>query len=128
MLGMGLLQSSWAVLALPAAILIGFAFAAAGMAATTFMRSWQDFEFVTLATLPMFLFSTTFYPLQRVPRGRCRSSWSARRCTRRSRCCAGSPSGVVGPALLVRRGLPGASWALAGLLIAGRRIGRLLLT
>ena len=36
-----------------------FAFAAAGMACTTYMRTWQDFEFVTLATVPMFLFSTT---------------------------------------------------------------------
>ena len=33
------------------------------MAATTFMRSWQDFEWVQLATLPLFLFSATFYPL-----------------------------------------------------------------
>jgi len=38
------------------------------MAATTFMSSWQHFEFVTLATLPMFLFSTTFYPLGVYPR------------------------------------------------------------
>ena len=28
------------------AVLIGFAFAAAGMAATTYMRSWQDFEWI----------------------------------------------------------------------------------
>ena len=32
------------------------------------MKSWQDFEYVTLATLPMFLFSTTFYPLSVYPR------------------------------------------------------------
>ena len=38
------------------------------MAATTYMRSWQHFEFVMLATLPMFLFSTTFYPLAVYPR------------------------------------------------------------
>ena len=63
MLALGLVHSIWAVLSIPVALLIGFAFAAAGMAATTFMRSWQDFEYVTLATLPMFLFSTTFYPL-----------------------------------------------------------------
>jgi lipooligosaccharide transport system permease protein len=63
MMAMDLVLSWWALLVLPAALLIGFAFAAVGMAATTFMRSWQDFEFVTLATLPMFLFSATFYPL-----------------------------------------------------------------
>jgi lipooligosaccharide transport system permease protein len=67
MLLLGLVRSWWALLALPAAVLIGFAFAAAGMAATTFMRSWQDFEFVNLATLPMFLFSATFYPLSAYP-------------------------------------------------------------
>jgi lipooligosaccharide transport system permease protein len=38
------------------------------MAATSFMRGWQDFEFVQLALLPMFLFSTTFYPLSVYPR------------------------------------------------------------
>ena len=39
------------------------------MAATTYMRSWQDFEWVTLATLPMFLLSATFYPLSTYPPG-----------------------------------------------------------
>ena len=33
------------------------------MALTTFMRSWADFEYVTAITLPLFLFSATFYPL-----------------------------------------------------------------
>ena len=64
----GLLVSPWALLALPAALLVAFAFAAVGMAATSFMRSWQDFDLVTLAVLPMFLFSTTFYPLSVYPR------------------------------------------------------------
>jgi len=68
MLVMGLVRSWWALLALPATVLIGFAFAAVGMAATSFMRSWQDFDFVQLAILPMFLFSTTFYPLGTYPR------------------------------------------------------------
>ena len=27
------------------------------------MRSWADFEYVTAVTLPLFLFSATFYPL-----------------------------------------------------------------
>ncbi|HEX2361459.1 MAG TPA: ABC transporter permease [Jiangellaceae bacterium] len=59
----GVVTSWWSILAIPAASLIGFAFAAVGMAATTFMRSWQDFDYVQLAILPMFLFSATFYPL-----------------------------------------------------------------
>jgi lipooligosaccharide transport system permease protein len=66
--GFGLLTSPWALLALPAALLVAFAFAAVGMAATTYMRSWQDFDLVTLAILPMFLFATTFYPLSVYPR------------------------------------------------------------
>jgi lipooligosaccharide transport system permease protein len=59
----GTVRSWWAVLALPAAVFIGFAFAAVGMFATTFMRSWVDFDYVTLAIQPMFLFSATFFPL-----------------------------------------------------------------
>jgi lipooligosaccharide transport system permease protein len=65
----GMVTSWWALLAIPAASLIGYAFAAVGMAATTFMRSWQDFDYVQLALLPMFLFSATFYPLSTYPDG-----------------------------------------------------------
>jgi lipooligosaccharide transport system permease protein len=64
---LGLVGSWWAVLALPGAVLIGFTFAAVGLAATTFLRGWQDFEFVQLVLLPLFLFSTTFYPLSTYP-------------------------------------------------------------
>ena len=31
------------------------------------MRTWQDFEYVTLATMPMFLFSATFFPITAFP-------------------------------------------------------------
>ena len=67
MLVMGLVSSWWAVLVLPASVVIGFAFAGAGMAATTYMRSWQDFEWIVLTTLPMFLLSATFFPLSTYP-------------------------------------------------------------
>ena len=63
MTAMGLVSSWWAVLAWPATWLIGFAFAGAGMALTTYMKSWQDFEYVQLAVVPMFLFSATFFPV-----------------------------------------------------------------
>lgn len=63
----GYATSWWTVLAWPVCILIGAAFAAVGMAATTFMRTWQDFDFVNLAILPLFLFSATFYPLETYP-------------------------------------------------------------
>lgn len=64
---MGLVESPWAILAVPAAVLIGFAFAACGMAATTYMNSWQDFDLVNLVVLPLFLFSATFFPLSTYP-------------------------------------------------------------
>jgi lipooligosaccharide transport system permease protein len=67
MLALGLVESWWALLAVPVSVVLGFAFAGAGMALTTFMRSWQDFEFVQLATMPMFLFSATFYPVETYP-------------------------------------------------------------
>jgi lipooligosaccharide transport system permease protein len=67
MLAMGLLSSWWAILALPATMLITAAFSAIGMAATTFMRSWQDFDFVTLVVMPMMLFSGTFFPVTALP-------------------------------------------------------------
>ena len=67
MASMGLMPSLWGILALPAAVLIGFAFASCGMAATTYMRSWQDFDLVNMIILPLFLFSGTFYPLSVYP-------------------------------------------------------------
>jgi lipooligosaccharide transport system permease protein len=67
MLVMGYVGSWWAVLALPAAVLLGFAFSAVGMALTTYMKSWQHFEYILLALLPMFLFSATFFPITTYP-------------------------------------------------------------
>ncbi len=67
MLALGLVASPWAVFALPAAMLIGFAFAAVGVAVTTFVRSWRDFDLVQIVLLPLFLFSATFYPISVYP-------------------------------------------------------------
>jgi lipooligosaccharide transport system permease protein len=64
---LGLTSSPWAILCLPGAMLIGFAFAGLGMAATTYMRSFVDFDYVNLALLPLFLFSGTFFPLSQYP-------------------------------------------------------------
>jgi lipooligosaccharide transport system permease protein len=68
MSALGDVDSAWTVLALPAAVLVGSGFAAVGMAATTYMRGWTDFDLVQLVLLPLFLFSTTFYPLSTYPR------------------------------------------------------------
>src|SRR5258708_39350679 len=126
MLAMGLAHSAWAAAALPAALLVGFAFAGAGMAATTFMRSWQHFEFVTLATLPMFLFSTTFYPLSVYPRPvqivvECTPLYQGVSLIR------GLTLGAVGPGLLWPVAYL-AGMGLPGLYVAGRRISPLLLS
>lgn len=64
---MGLVTSPWAVLALPAALVVGFGFGGAAMGAATFMRSWQDLDFVAMATVPMLLLSGTFYPMDVYP-------------------------------------------------------------
>ena len=63
----GMVATPWALLCIPAAVLMGAAFGAVGMAVTTYMRSWQDFDLVSLAIIPMFLFSATFYPLTVYP-------------------------------------------------------------
>jgi lipooligosaccharide transport system permease protein len=67
MLVLGLLESPWALLAVPGALLVSAAFAAPAVYATTLMRSWADFAFVELCTLPMFLFSATFVPIDDYP-------------------------------------------------------------
>jgi lipooligosaccharide transport system permease protein len=64
---LGLAVSPWVLFTVPAALLIGFAFGAVAMAATSFMRTWQDFDLINLVILPMFLFSGTFYPIDAYP-------------------------------------------------------------
>lgn len=53
---------------IPGAALIGFAFCSVGLVVVSYLRTWQDFQFIQLAMLPMFLFATTFYPLGVYPR------------------------------------------------------------
>ena len=67
MLAMGLLDSPWAVFAIPGALLVSAAFAAPSVYGITWMRSWADFAFVELCTLPMFLFSATFVAADTYP-------------------------------------------------------------
>ncbi|NYD58741.1 lipooligosaccharide transport system permease protein [Nocardioides marinisabuli] len=126
MLAMGLVSSWWAVLVLPAALLIGLAFGAVAMALTTFMRSWQDFELVTLTTLPMFLFSATFFPVTTYP-GALRWVVEATPLYRGVVLCRELTTGAVSwdsavsVVYLVAMGL-------VGLVVARRRLDSLLLT
>jgi len=89
------------------------------------MKSWQHFEFVLLATVPMFLFSTTFYPLSVYPRPvqiivECTPLYQGVALLR------GLTLGSVSPSLLWSVVYLAALGA-AGLTVAGRRIGTLLL-
>jgi lipooligosaccharide transport system permease protein len=69
MVVLGDVTSWWAVLAVPVAVLLAFAFAGAGLAATGYMRSWLDFDYVNMAMIPLFLFSAVFFPLSQYSTG-----------------------------------------------------------
>ena len=69
MVVLGLALSWWTLLALPVAVAAAYGFAGAGLAGTTWMQSWVDFDYVNLALIPLFLFSATFFPLSRYPSG-----------------------------------------------------------
>lgn len=66
---LGLNLSWWALLALPAVLLIAFGFASIGMAVTSYMKTFQQMDWINMFLLPMFLFSATFYPLSVYPQG-----------------------------------------------------------
>jgi lipooligosaccharide transport system permease protein len=68
MAALGLISSPGILLAIPGSVLIGYAFAAAGLAVTTYLRDFSDFQLIQLVMLPMYLFATTFYPLSTYPR------------------------------------------------------------
>lgn len=62
------LNLSWtAILALPAVVLIAFGFASLGMAVTSYMKVFQQMDWINFVMLPMFLFSATFYPITVYP-------------------------------------------------------------
>ncbi len=126
MVAMGLVQSWWAILTVPAALLIGFAFAAVCMAATTYMRSWQDFEFVTLTVMPMFLFSATFYSLSTYPPA-LQLVIQATPLYNGVALLRGLTTGLVDMSLLINVGYL-VVMGLLGLAFASRRLEKLLLT
>ncbi len=66
---MGLLTTPVALLMIPVSVVIAFGFASFGMAITSFMKTFQQMEWVNFVMLPMFLFSATFYPLSVYPQG-----------------------------------------------------------
>ena len=68
MLVFGLVLSPWGILLVPAALLAAAAFAAAGLAGTSYLRTVNDFDVpMGLVVMPMFLFSGTFFPVSFYP-------------------------------------------------------------
>ena len=68
MLALGLILSPWGLLMVPAALLVAAAFAAAGLAGTSYLRTVNDFDVpMGLIVMPMFLFSGTFFPISIYP-------------------------------------------------------------
>ncbi|GGM15552.1 MULTISPECIES: ABC transporter permease [Micromonospora] len=67
MVAMGLTSPVRALVALPAAVLVGFAFGALGLAFATYLRSWQDLDLMGSAQFTLFLFSGTFVPAETYP-------------------------------------------------------------
>jgi lipooligosaccharide transport system permease protein len=64
---MGLVLSPLALLAIPAVILIAAGFASIGMAFTSYMKTFQQIDWLPMVMLPMFLFSATFFPISVYP-------------------------------------------------------------
>ncbi|MGZ6270368.1 MAG: ABC transporter permease [Candidatus Limnocylindrales bacterium] len=125
MLAMGLIASPWGLLALPAAMLVGFAFAGVGMALTTWVRKWQDFDLLQLALLPMFLFSATFYPLSTYPEP-LRLAVELTPLYHGVDLLRGLTTGAVGPGLLVDVAYL-VAMGLLGVTVVSRRLAGLLL-
>ncbi len=122
---LGLVESWWALLALPACFVIGFGFAGAGIAAVTWMRNWKDFDLIQLIMLPMFMFSATFYPISVYPEVlewivRCLPLYHGIELVR------SLTTGAVGAMQLVNVAYL-AIMGLVGMAIASRRIDTLLL-
>ena len=64
---LGLIESWWGLLAIPAGAVIGFGFASLGMALTSYMTSFQHMGMINIVLLPITLFSGSFFPLSVLP-------------------------------------------------------------
>lgn len=97
---LGLNLAVTAIFALPAVLLIAFGFASIGMAITSYMKTFQQMDWVTFVMLPMFLFSATLYPISVYPAGvqwfiQAMPLWHGVELVR------GLTTGVLSPAMLI---------------------------
>lgn len=109
---------------LPATILVGFAFGALGMATSTVIRSWQDFDLIASAQFALFLFSGTFVPPAHYP-APVRLLIEVTPLYRSVDLTRALSLGPVGPRQLVDV-LYLLALLAVGLTLAGRRMGRML--
>ena len=121
----GLLTSWWALLMIPAAVLVAFAFAAMGMTITSYISSFHQLNWLNFWMLPLFLFSGTFYPITIYPEWlqtviMVTPLWQAIAMMR------SLAFGVFDTALLVHVGYF-AVLSIIGLLVTSRRLERLFL-
>ncbi|WP_412540360.1 ABC transporter permease [Longispora sp. K20-0274] len=125
MSAMGLVSSWWALAALPAALLVGMAAGGLGLAVSTFLRGWQDFDYVGGMLGVLFLFSGTFAPLELYPTW---AQWliQATPLYHGVELIRGLTTGNVHPGLLVHVAYLLALGS-AGLWVASRRMTKLLL-
>lgn len=64
---LGLVHSWWAILCIPAGVIIGFAFASIGFALTSYITGFQQLSLINIALMPITLFSGSFFPLSVMP-------------------------------------------------------------
>lgn len=64
---LGLTSVAGVLGALPATALVGLAFGAIGMAVSTVIRGWQDFDIVLVTQTALLLFSGVFFSVDRYP-------------------------------------------------------------
>jgi lipooligosaccharide transport system permease protein len=68
--GFGALHSPWAILAWPAAVLVGLAHSAPVSSFSAWLQREEGFNgLFRFVVMPMFLFSGTFFPVTRLPHG-----------------------------------------------------------
>jgi lipooligosaccharide transport system permease protein len=125
MVFMHLTTAGWALVTFQAILLVGFAFGAAGMALSTFMRGWQEFDLVATVQFALFLFSGTFAPISGYPPV-LRGLVAVTPLYQSVQLVRGLTTGSIGVGLLGNVAYL-AVMAAIGLLVAGRRMGRLLL-
>jgi len=63
----GLNYARTAVLAIPAAVVIAFGFASVGMGITSYLKTFQQMDWIMFVMLPMFMLSGTFFPITQFP-------------------------------------------------------------